>query len=56
MNLDSLPIWGLFAGVFLVVMLSIEAGYGLGQVANWRVVDEKESPRLCRKPEFFRAA
>jgi hypothetical protein len=44
MSLDSVPIWGLFAGMFLVVVISIEAGYGLGHVANWRKVDEKESP------------
>ena len=44
MSLDSLPIWGLFAGTFFVVTISIEAGYGLGHIANWRTVDEKESP------------
>lgn len=44
MSLDSVPIWGIFVGSFLLVMLSIEAGYGLGHVANWRKVDEKESP------------
>lgn len=44
MSLDSVPIWGLFVGLFLLVMISIEAGYGLGHVANWRKIDEKESP------------
>lgn len=44
MNLDSVPFWGLFAGTIFVVIISIEAGYALGHIANWRKVDEKESP------------
>jgi hypothetical protein len=44
MSLDSVPIWGVFVGTFLVVIISIEAGYALGHMANWRKVDEKESP------------
>lgn len=44
MSWDSVPLWGLFTGTILVVMISIEAGYGLGHIANWRKVDEKESP------------
>lgn len=44
MSLDSVPIWVLFIRSFLLVMISIEAGNGLGHVANWRKIDEKESP------------
>lgn len=44
MRLDSVPIWVLFIRSFLLLMISIEAGNGLGHVANWRKIDEKESP------------
>lgn len=44
MSMDAIPLWAHFAGTILVVMISIEAGYRLGQIAHRRSVDEKESP------------
>jgi hypothetical protein len=44
MNLDSMPIWAVFAAATIVVMVSIEVGYRLGQIAHRRSEDEKESP------------
>jgi hypothetical protein len=44
MSFDSMPIWILFAGTVLVVIISIEAGYRLGKIAHRRSEDEKESP------------
>ncbi|HVJ45470.1 MAG TPA: hypothetical protein VM511_03725 [Luteolibacter sp.] len=44
MNYDFIPIWILFIGTFLVVMLSIEVGYRLGHRSRRRSEDEKESP------------
>jgi hypothetical protein len=43
-NLDSVPLWTLFAIAVAIVMLSIEAGYRLGSFAHRRSDDEKESP------------
>ena len=44
MNIDSIPIWAIFAATVVVVMATIEVGYRLGQVAHRRSEDEKESP------------
>jgi len=44
MSFDSIPIWLLIIATFIVVMISIEAGYRLGRVAHRRSEDEKESP------------
>src|SRR3990172_7525241 len=44
MNMDAIPLWVLFAGTILVVMISIEAGFRLGHIAHRRSEDEKESP------------
>jgi hypothetical protein len=54
MSLDSVPIWGVFVGSFLVVIISIEAGYALGHIANWRKVDEKESPTTVKSGRWNR--
>lgn len=42
--MDPIPIWALFAIVFIVVMISIEVGYRWGQTAHRWSADEKESP------------
>lgn len=44
MNLDAVPLWVLFAITVVIVMLSIEAGYRLGNMAHQRSEDEKEPP------------
>jgi hypothetical protein len=44
MNMDIIPVWALFAGSIIVVMIAIEAGYRLGHAAHRRSEDEKESP------------
>ena len=44
MSLDSIPIWIIFTGTVLVVIISIEAGYRLGKIAHRRSEEEKESP------------
>jgi len=44
MRIDSIPIWALFVGTIIIVMLAIEAGYRLGRAAHRRSEDEKESP------------
>ena len=44
MGLDAIPIWGFLVGTIVVVLLAIEAGYRMGQVAHRRSEDEKESP------------
>jgi hypothetical protein len=44
MRIDDLPIWALFVGTIIIVMLAIEAGYRLGRGAHRRSEDEKESP------------
>lgn len=42
--LDYLPLWALFAATVVVVLLSIEAGYWLGQYRRRRSEEEKEGP------------
>lgn len=44
MGIDAIPIWAVFAGTIVVVMVAIEAGYLLGRVMHRRSEDEKESP------------
>ncbi len=44
MNMDAMPIWGLFIGTILVVIVAIDAGFRLGKVAHRRSEEEKESP------------
>jgi len=44
MSIDAIPIWALFFGTIVVVMIAIEAGYWLGHAAHRRSQDEKESP------------
>jgi hypothetical protein len=44
MRFDAIPLWALFAGTIVVVMLAIEAGYRLGHAMHRRSEDEKESP------------
>jgi hypothetical protein len=44
MRIDALPIWAVFAGTIIVVMVAMEAGYLLGRVMHQRSEDEKESP------------
>jgi hypothetical protein len=44
MPIDAIPIWTLFAGTIIVVMVAIEAGYRLGHAEHGRSEDEKESP------------
>lgn len=41
--LDALPLWALFIGILLVVLLSVESGYRVGRVRGRHVV-EKETP------------
>jgi hypothetical protein len=42
--LDALPLWGLFAVILLVVLLSVEFGYRLGKYRRSRSEQEKEAP------------
>ena len=42
--LDALPLWGLFIVILLVVLLSVECGYRLGQYRRSRSEQEKETP------------
>ncbi len=44
MSMDSIPMWVIFIGIVLIVMVSIEGGYRLGHFAHKRAEDEKESP------------
>ena len=44
MNLDLVPIWVVFIGTILLVMLFIEVGYRLGGIAHRKSADEKEAP------------
>src|SRR5262245_21362406 len=44
MRLDAIPIWAVFAGTIVVVLVAIEAGYLLGQAMHRRSDEEKESP------------
>jgi hypothetical protein len=42
--LDSLPLWGLFIAILVVVLLSVECGYRLGKFRRSRNEQEKEAP------------
>lgn len=42
--MDALPLWGLFGATVVLVLLSIEGGYGLGRYRRQRSEDEKEAP------------
>jgi hypothetical protein len=42
--IDAFPLWGLFGATIVVVLLSIEGGYRLGQFRRRRSEDEKEAP------------
>jgi hypothetical protein len=44
MNIETIPLWVLFAGTILIVVMAIEAGHWLGHAAHRRSEDEKESP------------
>ena len=44
MRLDAIPIWAVFAGTIVVVLVAIEAGYLLGRAMHRRSDEEKESP------------
>ena len=44
MNFDLVPLWVVFLGTVLLVVLAIELGYRLGGSAHRRSDDEKESP------------
>jgi hypothetical protein len=44
MSMDSVPTWVSFVGTMLAVLVSIEAGYRLGDIAHRRSEEEKESP------------
>jgi hypothetical protein len=44
MRFDAIPIWAVFIGTIIVVMISIEIGYRLGYAMHRRSQDEKESP------------
>ena len=44
MSVDVISILAFFGGTILLVMISIEAGYRLGQAAHRRSKAEKESP------------
>lgn len=44
MNLDWVPIWAFFIGTILIVMVSIEVGYRLGDSAHRKSAEEKETP------------
>src|SRR4029450_9243014 len=43
-SLDALPLWGLLMAILLLVLLSIEGGYRLGQYRRRRSEEEKEAP------------
>ena len=42
--LDALPLWALFLAILLLVLLSVEGGYRLGQYRRSRSDEEKEAP------------
>ena len=42
--LDTLPLWGVFIAILVVVLLSVECGYRLGKYRRSRQVHEKEAP------------
>ena len=41
MNLDLVPIWVVFIGTILLVMVFIEVGYRLGGIAHRKSVERK---------------
>jgi hypothetical protein len=43
MRFDAIPIWVLFAGTIIIVMIAMDVGYRLGRVVHRRAADEKES-------------
>jgi hypothetical protein len=44
MGIDAIPIWVLFVGTMVVVILAIEVGYRLGHASHRNSDEEKESP------------
>lgn len=42
--LDVIPLWGMFFGASLLVLLALEGGYQLGRWRHAHVVGEKEAP------------
>ncbi|MGE5208126.1 MAG: hypothetical protein ACM3KL_02220 [Alphaproteobacteria bacterium] len=42
--IDTLPLWGLFVVILIVVLLSVECGYHLGKYRRSRPEQEKEAP------------
>jgi hypothetical protein len=44
MSIDAIPHWAPFAGIIVIVLVSIEVGYLLGRYVHRRAADEKESP------------
>src|SRR5262245_26884722 len=44
MRLDAIPIWVVFVGTIVIVLVAIEAGYLLGRAMHRRSDEEKESP------------
>jgi hypothetical protein len=42
--LDALPLWGFFVAVLLLVLISVEGGYRLGQYRRRRSEQETEAP------------
>jgi hypothetical protein len=44
MIFDVIPLWAFFVGIVVIVMVSLEGGFRLGQLAHKRSEDEKESP------------
>jgi hypothetical protein len=41
---DFIPLWGVFGGTFLIVLLSIEIGFRFGRYRNNSTEQEKEAP------------
>lgn len=41
---DALPLWALFMGTVLLVLVSVEGGYRLGKYRHQRSAQEKEAP------------
>ena len=44
MSIESIPVWGFFAGTIFIVLVAIEVGFHLGHASHRRSEDEKESP------------
>lgn len=42
MNMDAIPIWAVFVGTIVLVLISIEAGYRLGRLSPRKPEEEKE--------------